>query len=106
MAFIYHLHFDIGMDRARELEVGSSLERSLGYLRSLLPGEVGFVTSRAGYSVNLEDRINIFFESVWETWDDVEAHRRSSLLEEAVLGEFTEGIMPDSVKTRLYREVD
>jgi hypothetical protein len=54
----YQIGFDIRPEQMSELEIGASLERALGYLRILLPGETGHITSRAMYSLDRADSMN------------------------------------------------
>jgi hypothetical protein len=105
MAYVYQVSFDIRPDQMSELEIGASLERVLGYLRTLLPAEVGFVASRAMYSVDSAERTHLVFESVWETWEDLEEHRRSSLAEDKVLIEFKPHVALEDLSAHVYQEV-
>ncbi|MFL7795172.1 MAG: hypothetical protein AB8I69_23735 [Anaerolineae bacterium] len=105
MAYIYQVGFDIRPDQMSELQVGASLERVLAYLRALLPGEVGYITARAMYSVDVPDRTHLIFESVWEGWDDLESHRRSSISEDKVLTEFKPHVELQDLTVRAYEEV-
>jgi hypothetical protein len=106
MAYIYEVGFDIKPDQMTELEIGSSLERVLGYLRTLLPAERGFITSRSMRSIGLPERIHLVFQSVWEEWEDVERHRKSSLSEDKVLKEFEPHVALKDLTSRIYEEVD
>ena len=105
MAYVYQVSFDIRPDQMSELEIGASLERVLAYLRSLLPGEAGHITSRAMYSLDVPDRTHLVFQSVWDTWDDLEAHRQSSLAEEKVLTEFEPHVALEDLAVHVYAEV-
>lgn len=105
MAYIYQVTFDIVPEEMNQLEVGSSLERVLGYLRTLLPSQIGFITSRAMYSLDFPQRTHLVFQSVWETWDDVTAHRDSSLLEDKILKEFEPHVPIEDLESHIYEEV-
>ena len=105
MAYIYQVGFDIRPDQMSELQIGASLERVLAYLRVLLPGEVGYITARAMYSVDVPDKTHLVFESVWEDWDDLESHRRSSISEDKVLTEFEPHVELQDLTVRVYEEV-
>jgi hypothetical protein len=105
MAYINEISFDIRPDQMDELEIGASLERVLGYLRVLLPNETGHISSRAMFSLDLSDRTHLVVESVWETWDDLEAHRKSSLAEDKVLTEFEPHVTLEDLAVRIYEEV-
>jgi len=105
MAYIYQVHFDIELDQMNQLEIGASLERVLGYLRTLLPSQMGFITARAIYSLDIPDKTHLIFQSVWETWDDIDAHRHSSLLEDKILTEFEPHVPLDDLVSHVYEEV-
>ena len=107
MAYIYSISFDIGPDKMDELKIGSSLERTLGYLRTLLPSEVGFISARAMYALEKDDdgEIDLIFESAWDRWDDLEAHKESSLAEEKILREFRPHVKLEDLRVRIYEEV-
>jgi quinol monooxygenase YgiN len=105
MAYIYQVSFDIRPEQMSELQIGASLERVLAYLRTLLPGELGYVTARAMYSVDVADSTNLIFQSVWEDWDDLENHRGSSISEDKVLTEFKPHVKLQDLTVRVYEEV-
>jgi quinol monooxygenase YgiN len=105
MAYVYQVSFDIQPDQMSELQIGASLERVLGYLRSLLPSESGFVTTRAMYSLDVPDTTHLVFESVWETWEDLEAHRQSELAEAKVLAEFEPHVSTEHLAVHAFEEV-
>lgn len=105
MAYIYQVTFDIVPEEMNQLEIGQSLERVLGYLRTLLPSQIGFVTSRAMYSLDYPQRTHLVFQSVWETWDDVTGHRDSSLLEDKILKEFEPHVPLEELEAHIYEEV-
>jgi len=106
MAYIYQVGFDIRPDQATELQVGASLEKALAYLRTLLPGEPGHINSRALSSLHTPDRTHVLFESTWETWEDVEAHRKSSLAEDKVLAAFEPHVSLQELNVHIYQDVD
>jgi len=106
MAYTYILRFHIKPEQMSELEIGSSLERVLGYLRTLLPSQDGFITSRALYSLDQEDRVELLFESVWNNWENIQAHRDSALSEEKILLEFGQHINRDDLNISLFEEVE
>jgi quinol monooxygenase YgiN len=106
MAYIYQIDFDIRPEQMSQLEIGASLERVLGYLRTLLPSEPGFITARAMYSLDREDKVHLVFQSIWETWKDLDAHRQSSLAENKVLTEFEPHVSLEHLSVRIYQEAD
>jgi hypothetical protein len=105
MAYIYQVGFEIKPEQMEQLQIGTALERVLGYLRVLLPGEPGFVTARAMYSLDRADRTHLICESVWETWDDLETHRRSRRAEDKVLTEFEPHVTLKDLSVHVYEDV-
>ena len=107
MAYFYQITFDIDTEDMSELQIGGSLERTVGYLRTLLPSETGFLTARAMYALDPDQdgEIDLIFQSVWDRWEDLDAHRQSSLAEDKVLREFAPHIKLEDLRVRVYEEV-
>lgn len=105
MAFIYQVTFTIAPDQMDQLAIGQALERTLGYLRTLLPNERGFITSRAMYSLDYPGRTHLIFQSVWNSWEDVMTHRESELLEDKILLEFRPHVHLEDLSAHIYEEV-
>lgn len=105
MAYMYQIEFDIRPTQMSELQIGAALQRVLGYLRTLLPGQPGFMTARAMYSMDIPDRTHLLFESQWERWDDLISHRKSRLAEDKVLQEFQPHVKLEDLQAHTYAEV-
>jgi len=105
MAYVYEVSFDIDSDKMNQLKIGASLERILGYLRTLLPSEQGYVTSRALYSLESEDTTHVIFQSEWQEWEDLKRHVSSSLLEDKVLKEFDPHIKLENLTSHTLNEI-
>ena len=105
MAYIYQVSFDIQPEQMNQLEIGGSLERVLGYLRTLLPSENGFITARSMYSLDEPNHTHLIFQSIWEYWDDLEMHRQSALAEDKVLAEFQPHVSLEDLTTHIFEEV-
>lgn len=106
MAYMYQISFDIRADQMNELEIGAALRRVLGYLRTLLPNERGYITARALVSLDGGDNRQLVFESVWQTWSDIQAHQRSQLVEHKVLTEFQPHVQLEHMTIHTYDEVE
>ena len=106
MAYAYTLRFQIKPEKISKLQIGSSLERVLGYLRALLPSQDGFITCRALYSLEDESSIELLLESVWDTWENIQKHRNSTLSEAKVLIEFGQQIKQEDLHLSIYKEVE
>lgn len=105
MAYIHRVTFELEPEQMNQLEIGAALERALGYLRTLLPSQVGFITTRAMYSLDIKDRTELIIESVWENWEDATAHSESSLLEDKILLEFEPHVPLEDLTSHMYEEV-
>ena len=105
MAYAFQVDFDIRPDQMSELEVGASLERVLGYLRTLLPGEPGFVSARALYSLDIPGKTHLVFQSIWQTWEDLMVHQQSALAENKALIEFQPHVTLQDLTVHVYEEV-
>jgi heme-degrading monooxygenase HmoA len=105
MAYFYQITFDISTDDMSELQIGGSLERTLGYLRTLLPTEPGYITIRAARSIDVENHIHMLVESEWDTWQDLERHHASALAEDKVLSEFEPHVQLEDLTIRVFEEV-
>jgi quinol monooxygenase YgiN len=103
--YIYEVTFSIRFDRMNELEIGHSLERVLGYLRAVLPNEHGFMTSRALYTIDDPTHTHVVFLSEWGSWEALERHRDSALVETKALSEFEPHITREDMDVRIYAEV-
>lgn len=106
MAYIYQIEFEIRNDQMSLLEIGSALERALGYLRTLLPSEPGFINARAMRSLNHDDHVQVVFESVWDYWRDLETHRRESYLDEdKLITHFQPHVKVEDLVRHVYEEI-
>ena len=105
MAYIYQVSFNIQPNQMNELQIGASLERVLGYLRTLLPSQPGFIEARVLYSVDQPEQTYVVCVSEWEHWEHLEHHRTSTLAEDKVLAEFAPHITQENLIIRIYSEV-
>lgn len=105
MPYIYEVRFSIRFEDMNELEVGRSLERVLGYLKAVLPNEHGFMTSRAMYTIDDPKHTDVTFLSEWGSWEALDKHRKSALLEDKVLAEFDPHVSPEKMSVRIFAEV-
>jgi hypothetical protein len=106
MAYIYEVSFSLDPVQLEQLKIGRSLEKVIGYMRVLLPSQPGFVSTSGLQEVNSDGKPNLVFLSEWETWEDLLAHRQSSLTEDKVLLEFDPHIQKEHLVRRIYREID
>jgi heme-degrading monooxygenase HmoA len=106
MAYTYLIFFEINREDLSQLKIGSSLERTLGYLKTLLPSEDGFINARAMHSLKSENPTNLIVESTWETWADLKRHMNSSLSENKILKEFEPHVKLEDLRSSIYEDVD
>ena len=106
MPYIYEISFDIDSDDMDQLIMGRSVQRSVGYLKALLPSEVGYITSRGMFSLSHEKVTHIIFQSVWEDWDTLLGHRENSPLDEhKLINEFQMDVRIKNLVTHVYEEI-
>lgn len=105
MAYVHQVSFQLAPDQSGDLKVGAPLQRVIGFLRALLPNEEGYMTSRAMYSIDSSDQTLIVFQSVWEEWDDLLAHRSSRVMEEKALTEFGHLVSGNAITSHSFAEV-
>ncbi len=105
MPYIHKVSFEVPNGEKANLVVGRSLERVIGFLRTLLPSHPGFITSRAMSSVDDANSIHIVFQSVWECWDDLVEHQKSQVAEGKILKEFGALMSPATTSIRTYEDI-
>jgi len=107
MAYVYQLSFDLKPELAGQLAVGAGVQQALSYLRALLPGETGYVSARAARALDApKGSFHVVFESMWETWDDLQAHQKSASAESNVLRKVRPALQLDDLAVRVFREID
>lgn len=105
MPYIYQVSFDIPLGRRERLGgARPEMDRTVGYLNSLLPDFPGFLTSWAMYSLHLPDVMRVFYHSVWAQWGDLEAHRRSAMEESKVFSHWA-NVNPSDITIGIFVEV-
>ena len=104
MPYIYQVSFDVPMAERERIGRGNSeLDRAMGYLNSLLPDFPGFLTSWGMYSLHLPQVVRVFYHSMWATWPDLEAHRRSAIEESKVFSHWAR-VDPGDITVGIYVE--
>ena len=106
MAYTYEISFHVSSRQMDELSIGHALERGLGYLKTLLPSEPGFMYARAMYSLTSADMTQVIFHSVWDNWEDLLAHKGTYLEEKRLLTEeFEPHLDIEDMKVQYYKEI-
>lgn len=104
MGYVYQVSFSLRPDQMRQLEMGGPVERVLSYLRARLPSEPGYLTSRGMVSLDIPDCNLVIFNSVWESWGDLDIHRKTGLLETKTLEEFGH-LKDEDLTIHVFKEV-
>jgi hypothetical protein len=105
MAYAYEVDFDLNPEQMHQLEIGAALQRVLGYLKTLLPAEPGFITARAMHSLDNAEKISVAVVSLWDYWDDLTRHAQTHLAEDKVLKEFEPHVDLANLRLRIFQEV-
>ena len=104
MPFVYHTEFDIDASKLELFEVGSELELIAATLKSVLPGEVGYVSSHTLYSLDRPAAVRVIMESMWETWEDLVKHREGDYDEAKYVAEWAGDVARDEIVGHTYRQ--
>ena len=105
MAYTYQVGFEIKHEQIEQLRIGAVLEKVLGYLRTLLPNQTGYISARAMYSLDMPDKTYLLVQSTWDEWEDLQAHQTSGLAEQKVLSEFEPHVALEDLSVHIYEEV-
>ena len=105
MAYTYQVSFEIQHERIEQLRIGATLEKVLGYLRTLLPNQTGYINARAMYSLDMPDKTHLLVQSTWDEWEDLQAHQASGLAEQKVLSEFKPHVALEDLGVHVYEDV-
>lgn len=105
MAYAYQVSFEIKHEQIEQLRIGATLEKVLGYLRTLLPNEPGFITAHAFHSLNIEGKTQLVVQSIWDQWEDLLTHQNSELAEKKVLSEFEPHVAMENLTVHIYKEI-
>lgn len=105
MAYTYHVDFTVENAQMEQFQIGAALEKVVGYLRTLLPNQPGFITARGMHSLDGTGATHLVVQSMWDQWDDLKAHQDSGLAEQKVLAEFGPHVSADHLSVRIYEEV-
>lgn len=105
MAYIYQISFTIEHEQMAQLKMGAALEKILGYLRTLLPNQRGYITARAMYSLDIPGKTHLQVQSLWDQWQDLDSHRTSALSEQRILTEFQPHVKIENLTAHIYEEI-
>lgn len=105
MAYVYQVSFEIEREQMEQFRIGAALEKVIGYLRTMLPSEPGYITAHAFHSLDNDEKAHVIVLSFWEQWDDIQTHERSELAEKKVLFEFKPHIKLENLTVRIYEEI-
>ena len=105
MAYTYQVGFEISHEQMEQLRIGAALEKILGYLRILLPNQMGFINVSAMYTLDTPGLTQLIVQSTWDQWEDLQTHQNSGLAEQKVLAEFEPHIALEHLTVHVYEEV-
>ncbi len=106
MAYTYQISFKLAREKMELLSIGNALERGLGMLRIMLPNQPGFMNARAFYQMGQGDNTLVVFQSVWETWEDLQAHKDSDLEAKRLLThDLSKTMKLENVDVQIFNEI-
>ena len=77
--YIYQTQIELTQDQAAELDMGEEIEVLAASIRWGLPAQPGLVSALEMHSFDEEAPVRVIFQSVWETWSDLQRHLGSDL---------------------------
>ncbi len=106
MPYIYTTTFDVDNDDIDQLQIGRSLQLSIAYLKAFLANEPGFINPRAMYSLEHDKHTHVAFESTWEDWSTLQAHReKSPFAEDKMFHRFELKVEPKNLEEHVFEEI-
>jgi hypothetical protein len=75
------------------LDIGEQLEALAASVRSDLPGEPGLISAIEMHSFDEEAPVRVIFQSIWESWVDLQRHIGSDLDAQELLAIWGKGLL-------------
>jgi hypothetical protein len=57
------------------------------------------------YSLDVPNKTHLQVQSIWDEWEDLQAHQASGLAEQKVLSEFEPHVAIEELSVHVYEEV-
>jgi hypothetical protein len=103
--YIYQTQIELTQDQAGELDMGEEIEALAASIRWGLPAQPGLVSALEMHSFDEEAPVRVIFQSVWETWSDLQRHLGSNLDAQLLLESWGESFLTKPPESQIFRQI-
>lgn len=103
--YIYQTQIELTQDQAAQLDIGEELEALAASGRSGLPGQPGLISAVEMHSFDEDAPVRVIFQSIWESWADLQRHIGSDLDAQLFLATWGEGFLTKPPESQVFRQI-
>jgi hypothetical protein len=103
--YIYQTQIELTQAQAGQLDMGEEIEALAASVRLELPGQRGLVGALEMHSFDDEAPVRVIFQSVWESWSDLQRHLASGLNAQRMLEEWGKGYLNTPPESQVFRQI-
>jgi hypothetical protein len=103
--YIYQTQIELTQDQAAELDIGEELEALAASVRWGLPGQPGLISAVEMHSFDEDAPVRLIFQSIWESWADLQRHLGSALDAQLLLATWGKGFLTKPPESQIFRQI-
>jgi len=103
--YIYQTQIELSQEQAAQLDMGEAIETLAASVRSALPGQPGLVSAIEMHSFDEEAPVRVIFQSVWESWSDLQRHLDFYLNAQRMLEEWGADFLATPPESQIFRQI-
>jgi heme-degrading monooxygenase HmoA len=103
--YIYQTQIELTQEQAGELDMGEEIEALAASVRSGLPGQPGLISAIEMHSFDEEAPVRVIFQSIWESWADLQRHIGSDLDARRLLESWGGGYLTRPPESQIFRQI-
>ena len=103
--YIYQTQIELTQEQAGQLDMGEEIEALAASVRLELPGQPGLVSAVEMHSFDEDAPVRVIFQSIWESWADLQRHLGSGLNAQTMLEEWGEGYLTRPPESQIFRQI-
>jgi hypothetical protein len=103
--YIYQTQIELTQEQAGQLDMGEEIEALAASVRLELPGQPGLVSAVEMHSFDEDAPVRVIFQSIWESWADLQRHLGSGLNAQTMLEEWGEGYLTKPPESQVFRQI-
>ena len=103
--YIYQTQIELTQDQAAELDMGEEIEALAASVRWALPGQPGLISATEMHSFDEDAPVRVIFQSIWESWSDLQRHLGSDLNAHRLLETWGKGFLAKPPESQIFRQV-